>query len=436
MTAQAMTSPLRVAVVGAGWAGLAAAVEATLQGHAVTLFEMAGAPGGRARRAGIDDAGFAFDNGQHIMIGAYRECLRLMRAVGVDPESTVLRTPLRMVDAQGRGLVLPQGRPLPAFARGLLAATHWPAGERLRLAAAAVGWVLSGFRCPTDWTVDRLARSLGPRVRTELIDPLCVAALNTPSDRASAAVFLRVLHDALFSAPGASDLLLPRLDLGRLWPEPACDWLARQGVVLRWRTRVGSLDRAGAGWQVNGEAFDAVVLATSASEAARLAAPHAPAWAATAAAMRYEPIVTVWLRCPQVRLPQPLLTLSADDTSPAQFVFDLGQLHAGQPAAQGVLAFVISGAGTWVAHGAEATQAAVMAQARSQLGPLLGSDTPLLHSVAERRATFACTPALRRADGRIAARLWAAGDHVDGPYPATLEGAVRSGVAAARALRV
>jgi squalene-associated FAD-dependent desaturase len=430
MTAAAR-SGRRVAVIGAGWAGLAAAVRATQAGDAVTLVEMAAQPGGRARRAAESPEGLALDNGQHILIGAYAGTLALMRAVGVDPDRVLMRLPLRLVSATGQGLALPPGRPLPAFARAMLAARQWSVGERLRLATTAGGWMARGFRCPADWTVTRLARPLGPQVRRELIEPLCVAALNTPAEAASASVFLRVLRDALFSAPGASDLLLPRVDLGRLLPDAALAWLAEQGATLRMRTRVQDLAMiADGGWRVDGEPFDRVVLAASATESARLAAPHAPAWAEGADAMRYEPIVTVLLRAAGCHLPFPMLSLAADAEAPAQFVFDLGLLRHDEPAARGVLAFVISGAAPWVAAGAEATVAAVQAQARRELGTLPASGTEVLSHLAERRATFACVPGLRRAPMAIAPNLRAAGDHVEGPYPATLEGAVRSGWAA------
>ncbi|MES3015454.1 MAG: FAD-dependent oxidoreductase, partial [Pseudomonadota bacterium] len=119
---------------------------------------------------------------------------------------------------------------------------------------------------------------------------------------------------------------------------------------------------------------------------------------------------------------EPMLALRSDDGAPAQFVFDRG--HLGGPA--GLLAFVISGAQPWVDRGMAATSSATIAQAESALGlPLT-----LVQTLTEKRATFRCTPGLQRPPMRIAANLHAAGDHVAGPYPATLEGAVRSGLAA------
>ncbi|MEO6032609.1 MAG: hydroxysqualene dehydroxylase HpnE [Burkholderiaceae bacterium] len=421
-----MPAHTRTAVVGGGWAGLAAAVEATRLGQSVTLFEMASRLGGRARS--VDVAGLALDNGQHILIGAYVETLALMRRVGVDLEAALLRSPLRLVDAHGVGLRLDAGAPSHAFMRAVLRQRGWRWRERLALLAATARWRLGRFRCPPSLTVAALTRGLPIAVRDDLIDPLCVAALNTPSNEASAQVFLRVLKDALLSGPGSADLLLPRIDLGALLPGPAGTWLQQAGARLRLAQRVGSITPDGADWQLDGEPFDRVVLATPPREAARLARDIAPDWARQAEALRYEPIVTVYLHGDQVRLPEPMLALRPDAASPAQFVFDRGQL--GGPA--GLLAFVISGAQPWVDRGSEAIVEAVQRQASETLGAALRGSLRRVQTVVEKRATFRCTPALERPAMRLADGLHAAGDYVDGPYPATLEGAVRSGLGAAR----
>ncbi|MEY8875447.1 MAG: hydroxysqualene dehydroxylase HpnE [Leptothrix sp. (in: b-proteobacteria)] len=418
---------MRIAVIGGGWAGLAAAVEATAQAHAVSLFEMAPQLGGRARSlAPADDAGLRLDNGQHILIGAYTATLALMRRVGVKPEAVLMRLPLTLVDAEGRGLRLGRG-PVPvAFTRAVWAMTHWTWRERLALSNAALGWLLRGFRCDAAWTVARLTQALPERVRREFVDPLCVAALNTPADAASATVFLRVLHDALFAGPGSSDLLVPRRPLAELLPEPAQAWLTQHGAQTHFGRRVQKLQRAADAWQVDGERFDRVVLACSASEAARLTTDIAPTWSARAAAFGYEPIVTVYLHAPGARLIEPMVALTEGPQAPAQFAFDHGALGA----TAGVFAFVVSGAAPWVARGLEAIGIAALAQARQVLRGLGAEGVTLIRTVAEKRATFRCVPGLDRPGAAIAQGLAAAGDHVVGPYPATLEGAVRSGVAA------
>jgi hydroxysqualene dehydroxylase len=418
---------MELAVVGAGWAGLAAAVEATSAGAHVTLFEMAPAAGGRARD--VVSHGSVLDNGAHICIGAYVETLRLLRLVGVDVDAAFVRRPLALVDASGRGLRMHGGPPLPAFVLAVLARRGWRWRERIALLGVAAAWRRAGFRCAPEATVADLAATLPVAVRRDLIEPLCIAALNTPAHEASGTVFLRVLHDALGSTPGAADLLLPRRGLGEVFPAPALTWLEQAGATLRLAHRVAHLERHGDGWRVDAQPVDRVILAASAVEAARLVQPHASEWSALTARLRHEPIVTVYARSKGCSLPQALLALPSDDQRPAQFVFDRGRLGG----ESGLLAFVISGASAWVERGMAATEEATLAQARLALSRHLGGRLQVVRSVTEKRATFACTPGLARPAMAAAPGLLVCGDYIDGPYPATLEGAVRSGIAAARA---
>ncbi|MBI3532893.1 MAG: FAD-dependent oxidoreductase [Burkholderiales bacterium] len=427
---------MKLAVIGAGWAGMAAAVEATRIGHQVTVFEAARTLGGRARAVPgrlPDGQEVLLDNGQHILIGAYTESLRLMRLVGVDPQAALLRGPLTLRFPDGAGLKFPRlPTPLDAFA-GIALAHGWPLSARGGLLREALRWQMAGFQCDSALSVAQLCQRLAPPVLQELIEPLCVSALNTPATQASAQVFLRVLQDALFGIPGGSHLLLPRQDLSALFPTAAADWLQQHGGAVRPGTRVTQIQAQGPQWHVNGETFDAVLLAASASESARLlveSASTAPdliansmaRWATSAQALRYEAITTVYAWGHNARLAAPMLALRNSVAAPAQFVFDRGQL--GGPA--GLLAFVVS------ASDAERDllQAQVLAQAGAQLGLALQP----VQTVVEKRATFACTPGLQRPPQAIAPGLLACGDYVAGPYPATLEGAVRSGLQAAACL--
>ena len=189
-----------VAVIGAGWAGLAAAVELKTLGHRVVLSDMAPQPGGRARAlasAGTDEP--VWDNGQHILIGAYSATLGLMRRLGVPIGEQLWRGPLALRYADGQGLSLPAGHAGPAvwaFARGVWAATGWTWRDKLALLRAVATWAVCGFDCAATSSVADLCRLLPNAVRRDLIEPLCVAALNTPAAQASGQVFLRVLHDA------------------------------------------------------------------------------------------------------------------------------------------------------------------------------------------------------------------------------------------------
>ena len=415
---------VKLAVVGAGWAGLAAAVRGTQAGHQVSLFEMSHQWGGRAR--GVEVQGRPLDNGQHILIGAYTRTLDLMATVGVDAGAALHRQALELRYPDGRGLRMPAGPAWLTFGAAVLACKGWDWGARLKLLGHSAVWAARGFKCPSHWTVDELCTKLPAPVRQLLIDPLCVAALNTPAQSASATVFLRVLKDALFSGAGSADLLLPRQSLGSLLPAPAVAWLTQRGSLARAGQRVSTLQQAGRGWLVDGEPFDAVVLACSSAEASRLAQAHAPAWALAAATMAYEPIVTVYLECEGARLPCPMMALVESSDAPAQFAFDHGALGA----SPGVFAFVVSGARGWVEKGLEATGQAVLVQATRDFGSAVWPTPPrLLRVMAEKRATFSCSPGLARPGPCIAEGLLGAGDYIEGPYPATLEGAVRSGEA-------
>jgi hydroxysqualene dehydroxylase len=467
---------MKVLVIGAGWAGLAAAVEATRLGHKATVFEASRAIGGRARALNVtlpDGTQTTLDNGQHILIGAYSQTLQLMGEVGVDTGSALLRMPLTLRYPDGSGLTLPDWRK-PWFAgldvaAGIFQAKGWSLGDKLSLLRAADAWRRSGYACPAHYSVAQLCGGITRRVMADMIDPLVISALNTPTDRASASVFLTVMRDALFapsSSQGAaqiagSNMLLPRTDLGALFPTVAVQWLQKNGAQMQLGQRASDLPsllknellpRYSKGLEADlADKYDAVIIATPAWEAARLArtlyldgagtradavadaaknqASSAAAWAACTEALQHEAITTVYAHSATARLPQAVMALRSSSSSgitpqqPAQFVFDRGVL-SGQA---GVLAFVVS-----ASSGDAATlEQQVIAQGRAQLG---APDLQPLKTIVEKRATFACTPGLSRPAMKIAKGVLACGDYVDGPYPATLEGAVRSGLAAARAL--
>lgn len=434
---------MKVAIVGGGWAGLSAAVSACQAGHEVCLFEAASTLGGRARALPIDTplpnaTSARLDNGQHILIGAYTETLRLMRLLGVDDKQVLLRQPLSLPLPDGTGLQTPSwAGNWPAPVDALLAmvlARGWGWQDKLSLLKTCVAWQLAGFACAQTETVSDLCRGLSGRVMAELIEPLCVSALNTPACEASGAVFLRVLKDALFGVRGGSHLLLPRTDLGQLLPQAAVRWLTSQGAGVHTGMRVQPLAWASPHWIVNGEPYDRVVWATGASEAHRAMTGAAASlgtstatergqvanslqkWAAVAEKLQYKTIATVYVWAPGVRLHRPMLALHSHAAAPAQFVFDRGQLDG----TTGLLAFVVSAS----VDDRETLQAAVLKQASNQLGL---QNLQALQTIVEKRATFACTPTLVRPGQDIAPGLLAAGDYVQGPYPATLEGAVRSG---------
>jgi squalene-associated FAD-dependent desaturase len=448
--------PTTVAVIGAGWAGCAAAVELTRAGAKVTLYEAARTAGGRARR--IDYQGQTLDNGQHILLGAYRESLQMMQRVGLQPSQMLMRLPLQMRypnNEDGMDLLAPR---LPAplhLVMGVLRAKGLSLADKLSLArfASAARWM--GWRLNLDCTVAELLARFDQtnRLIKLMWRPLCIAALNTPPERASAKVFLAVLRDSLGARRAASDMLLPQTDLSALFPDAAISWLQKQGGTVMMGHRVNSIHADDTGWTTSSEQrsdhYQHVVIATAAKHAQSLLSGIDDVLA-NQLNFDYEAITTCYLQyAATVHLPSTMLALIDEPERQrwGQFVFDRGQLNAAQA---GLLAVVISASGMATEHVGKIQEVAGLASTTAQqtqetpaysleaaVAQQLAHDlhmpelaTPVWSkAITEKRATFACVPDMRRpSTATTHPGLWLAGDFTESGYPATIEGAVRSGV--------
>lgn len=431
----------KVAVVGGGWAGCAAAVELAKSGYAVTLFESARTLGGRARGVQLD--GRIMDNGQHILLGAYRDCLALMRTVGIDLDEVLLRLPLQMrypLGSGGMDFIAPR---LPApwhMLIALLRASGLTRADKMSLARFSTTARWMEWRMHHDCSVSELLERLDQTERlTKLMwRPLCLAALNTPPERASAQVFLNVLRDSLGARRAASDMLLPRVNLTELFPQYAARFVEQNHGKICTGANVSTVTQHENGWRVTiaGEPatdhhFAGVVLATPASHTAALLSGLIDVNPLNA--FTYEPITTCYLRyAPELRLPIPFYALidDADNGDWGQFVFDRGQLDANHA---GILAVVVSAASTAVELDQQSLAEAIAKQlAKTLQMPQLAQPT-WSKVISEKRATFSCSPGLVRPPNATGlAGLAIAGDYTESDYPATLEAAARSGLAAAR----
>jgi predicted NAD/FAD-dependent oxidoreductase len=345
-----------------------------------------------------------------------------------------------------------------------------------------MGWTLDQD-CSVSELLERFDQT--ERLIALLWRPLCLAALNTPPERASAQVFLAVLRDSLGARRAASDMLLPRRSLSALLPAAAARRIEELGGAVRTGAKVTSVLRYRDQWEVQASGvavggtwkayFDAVVLATPAAQTHALlsplapaaAAPHGPdaaviaaAWNSAAAlaarhddapeavagpqlpavlaqlaAFTYEPITTCYLQYDaQLALDLPFYALrdAPERGHWGQFVFDRGQLD---PAHPGLLAVVISAAAAAAALDQDVLAMTAAAQLAQALGRPALATPAWSRVITEKRATFACTPALARPGNDVGLPgLVLAGDYTVADYPATLESAVRSGVAAARQL--
>ena len=419
-----MTS--KVAVVGGGWAGCAAALTLAEAGVGVTLHESSRTLGGRARTVELE--GQTLDNGQHILLGAYEQTLRLIERLHPDAaQSSLWRLPLTFDQPPDFSLACPH---LPAplhLLAGLLGARGLNWREKLT-AARWVHALLGDAETPDQLTVSQLTRGQPEKLRDVLWHPLCVSALNTPPDQACARVFRSVIRAAFGGRTHHSDLVLPRRDLTALLPALVAARVIELGGEVRLASRVTTLvatpDAVTLGTHDDTSAYSHVILAVAPQHLPALAkqVPALKPVGRAVAGYQYQPIATAYMQYdPAFRLARPLFALA---DGPAQFVFDRGQSH-GQA---GLLAFVASAA-TNLPHD-------WLDRAEAQLRRIVHPGSARWRKrIVEKQATYSCVPDMARPPVHTPhPRIFLAGDYTAGPYPATLESATRSGVQSAASL--
>ena len=440
-----------VAIIGGGCAGLSAAVTLLESGCAVTIFEASAQLGGRARTVVVknNNPPQKLDNGQHILLGAYRETLAMLHSIGVDEKAAFLRVPLQISmqsDHAKSEFSLKSVDYLPAplnLLLGLLTCKGLSFAER----AAAIKLMLqlkcSHYKIAEDSALAQflIDRKQSPKLIQMLWEPLCLAALNTPIAKASTRVFLNLLRDTFTGHKTNSDFLLPRLDLSQIIAQPASRYIQEKGGVIKLNQRIRGLTVTN---NTSGKEsfnlvsskesyhFSQVILAVSPANVDLFLATQPTLKRAYALTQNYtyQPIYTIYLQyAAETKLPEVMTGMTktpgqADIIS--QWVFDRGQL-CGQ---DGLLAVIVSAEG----QHQNLTQEALALQVTQELAQAFPSLTkPLWHKViAEKRATFSCVPNCDRPSNQTAqSHLYLAGDYTYADYPATIEGAVRSGIACA-----
>lgn len=414
---------------------MAAAVALAERGIPVTVFESARQLGGRAR--GVLHQDTRLDNGQHLLLGCYRETLRLIRQVGGNIEQDFLRLPLQL-DLHGEFSLKAPRLPAPLHLLiALLGAQGLSFFERLNAIRFMLTLRRMNFRLPDDMTVAELLaqHAQDADLTLKLWEPLCIAALNTPVNKASAQVLLNVLRDALNRSRADSDMLLPRIDFTELFPQRAAAYIEQRGGQVAIACGVEAIiPKDGNFGLVTAEAcpepsrrgtqtFSHVICAAPPTVAAKLLRPIAGLETVVAQieTLQHQPIYTVYLQYPaHVTLPHPMLGLHQRY---CQWLFDKGRISA-QP---GLLAAVISAEGIHQELSQDELAHKVIGELREEFG--IGVSPQWFKVIAEKRATFCCAPNLQRPMQLTALpRLLLAGDYTAGDYPATLEGAVQSGL--------
>lgn len=422
-----------IAIIGAGWAGLATAATLSRQGHKVLLIEAANGLGGRARS--VDTPLGDVDNGQHIFIGAYQQLLELIQYLNIPESSLFIRTKLNLSIlslADKPLLITARQQPSPwHLLSALLSAQGLSLPEKWRIIRCWISMSVSGFDIDTDRPVaDFLVQhQQSPRLIRLFWAPLCVAALNTPIEKASTKIYLNVLKNTFTGAPSNSDLLFARLSLGDLLPTPLAATIRQQGGQIRQGERLKEIildNKQLIRIQTSKSAYTIkhLVLATPFHQTHKLLSPL-PMFNSVSQALarlQHESITTLYMQFPDnIRLDSYLCGLSDGIT---QWYID--RRCCGQA---GMIAAVISANGQHTTMDKASLTRAIIEETR-QLFPTWPAPLATF-MIREKRATFSCTPnidTIRPEPGHIGSNIWLAGDYLDTGLPATLEGAIVSGV--------
>lgn len=434
-----------VIIIGAGWAGLAAAVTLSQHGHAVTVYESAKQAGGRARSVSFDNK--TVDNGQHLLIGAYRDCLSLMNIVGLNTQSVLKRLPLQLsvIDQPNtiKSKLVLQAPPLPAPLH-LLYALFTAKGLKFKDRFAAIRFGIfmqrNKYKLKQDISVEALF-SITQQTEVlvkQLWEPLCLSIMNTPIDKASANVFMHVFKDAFTHKRQDADLLVPAVDLSNLFANAAIQYIESHGGQVFLKSRVEGIqieNNKVTSISVKSDSAESeeikaskLILATAPQNIIKLinTIPELTSLKNNIEKFKYEPIATIYLQYPEeIKLSQPMIGLSS---TLSQWVFDRGALC--QQA--GLMSVVISCDGEHMKFDDDTLAQTV----HNEISSLLSANVSFIDSfiIKEKRATFACEVNIndiRPSNITQVTGLTLAGDYTDTHYPATLEGAVRSGIKAA-----
>jgi hydroxysqualene dehydroxylase len=408
-----------VHVVGAGLAGLAAAVRLSERHQPVRLYEAGQQAGGRCRSYFDRTLGRVIDNGNHLLLSGNRSALEYLAAIGSEDSLTgppEAAFPFLDLASGERWVVRPNGGRLPL----------WLAQPSRRVPATRLADYLAAWRLACAGPEHSVAQCLDTRAALwrRFWDPLARAVLNTPPEQGSAQLLWAALRESFGPGGAGCRPLIARDSLAASLIDPALERLAERGVAVAFGQRLRALPREGGlaqsldfgQRQVPLAAGDQVILALPPGQIGALL-PEIPVPAAGHA------IVNGHFRLARpLRLPGglPLLGLIGGT---AEWLFLREEL----------VSVTVSAADTLAGNPAEQIAERLWADAARALA-LPAAPQPPARIVKERRATFAQTPeaAARRPAAATAWRnLLLAGDWTATGLPATIEGAVRSGQHAA-----
>jgi squalene-associated FAD-dependent desaturase len=441
-----------VVVVGAGFAGLSAAVRLTRRGAKVLVLEGRGRLGGRATAFHDRETGELVDNGQHVLLGCYTDTLAFLSDIGALANVAVARQlSVTMIDCEGRRsrLVCPT---LPSPMHLLAGIFDWDAltwkdrvsvlrmAAPLRRARRALKPGSTQLAASPGETVGAWLERNGQssRLREMLWEPLALAALNQSVDEAAAPPFARVLAEMFGPDPSAAAIVLPAKPLHLMYAEPARAFIetsgssVRTGAAATIRVSRGgpphvAVETAGERWMPKAVVCAVPWFALRTTVAGDTTALHDVLIAADR--MSSSPIVTVNLWFDRVVMPEGDAFIGLPGRA-MQWVFDKRQVFGGIASH---LSLVSSGASPLVDKTNEELIAAAHQELSDAMAEVRNASLVRATVIREPRATFSLAPGepARPATATGVPNLFLAGDWIDTGLPATIESAVRSGHRAA-----
>lgn len=427
-----------IIVAGGGWSGLAAAVKLTSEGHKVRLIEASPELGGRART--INTNHMQLDNGQHILLGAYKNTLELTKLLNLKESDLFTRKHLNLKIQDRNNCFHIQSTSLPSPFHMLLAlvsAKGISIKEKILISYCWFFMLANQFKTKRDTSVlDYLKKhKQSDNIIKIFWEPLCIGALNTLTNKASMQVFLAVLKHSFTQKSAYSDILLPKKCLGDLLPVPAAEFINDNGGRVSTGVRLLEI-------QTNSHMIHNVrtnesqlqcehlILATPYQQTLKLLStiPKQSKLVSQLQKLCPEPITTLYLQYPEtVKINNDMIGF-VDTTT--QWLID--RKSCGQP---GLIAAIISASGPHADMEKHILTKMIISEIKT-----LFPDWPEPIStklIREKHATFSCHTGinhLRPISGNIGHNIWLAGDYTDTGLPATIEGAVLSGLECASKL--
>jgi len=434
-------TPPQIGVVGGGLAGLSAAIACADAGAQVTLFEARTRLGGATWSSERD--GLWIDNGQHVFLRCCEHYIAFLRRLGA-LELVAIQDRLDIpVLMPGRGVARLRRGALPAplhMTGSLLRYSHLGLRDRLRIGRAALALRDLDLADPAldaqsfgDWLVEH---GQSEAAIERFWDLFTRATINLRPRDASLALAVKVFQTGLLTDPRAGEIGISKVPLAQLHAEPAARELAKLGGAVQMRARVEAVEcgpHGGAGVRVRERAvaFDAVIVATPHDAAAEILPEEAKVDRAALRALGASPIVNLHIVYDRVVMNEPF---AAGVETPMQWIFD--RTAAAGVASGQCLTVSLSVADAYVGASREALRAQFEPALRALFPAARDAQILEFFVTCERAATFRGAPgtALLRPKTETAARsVTLAGAWTDTGWPATMEGAVRSGNRAARA---